>query len=633
MAPGSQPALKGFARPGHTFLVFTGRHRSVASRVGSASTPSSPPPPPHTGTDVDVVEGACVSTASCQAAIDAAVDAAVDVAVQAADNNAVLESPLFWLGFSPSIPGSKIFGPSGDPAGRGIELAGRGLEQLNYPQLQDLFTCIYVSSNGTGTATHGGVVGIASADDGKVFVPCTVPDLAALGTYELQLAYRGGGTSVLVPFRGGANGNRFSITRGYVAASAPAAGTGDVVIRGVGFDSTQNVTCAFATATVPATRISVSRRPSSTTELNCGPVPAGRLDLGAGMNVRIIVSLDTDHPFLGDAGANSLVIPDTCADGLQDGTETDVDCGGANAGRQTQCPRCAETRACRSSSDCAEEADCDSDSNVCTTPSDGLPRARAGSPAVHITSAARFESPARKLLRGSGASFDTNAPASLLNHFAVGDSVLVICLYASGNGLLMQGFNLTAVGMYEYARIGTIDGTNVVFTRALTNDYEIGNTRHTVVMQKVQEYDTLSVDAVWRASPLNLDTVGNPEQRGGGDTGIIVFTVRNTLTVRSQINADFAGYWGGVCNNFNDGGSGGAGGQGRAGYSLGSTGTNVVGNCRQAGGGGGGAVSLSSCAGRGSTAGGSGGGGGDNAPGGGGGHGTGGRGGGNGDCE
>jgi hypothetical protein len=48
------------------------------------------------------------------------------------------------------------------------------------------------------------------------------------------------------------------------------------------------------------------------------------------------------------AGAPGPSVPlaATCTDGAKNGSETDVDCGGS-------CPRCANTRACRSQHDCA----------------------------------------------------------------------------------------------------------------------------------------------------------------------------------------------------------------------------------------------------------------------------------------
>lgn len=53
-----------------------------------------------------------------------------------------------------------------------------------------------------------------------------------------------------------------------------------------------------------------------------------------------------------------LPYPATCFDGNQNGTETDVDCGG------NDCPRCYAGEACASSDDCAT-GKCNTDSNEC----------------------------------------------------------------------------------------------------------------------------------------------------------------------------------------------------------------------------------------------------------------------------
>jgi hypothetical protein len=60
-----------------------------------------------------------------------------------------------------------------------------------------------------------------------------------------------------------------------------------------------------------------------------------------------------------DAGAN-VCLGATCSDGVKNGTETDVDCGGGT------CPACSNGKACQVSSDC-QSVDCVS--GVCSAPS------------------------------------------------------------------------------------------------------------------------------------------------------------------------------------------------------------------------------------------------------------------------
>ena len=80
-------------------------------------------------------------------------------------------------------------------------------------------------------------------------------------------------------------------------------------------------------------------------------------------------------------GATSCV-PPTCSDGLTDGGETDVDCGGPiPSGWPSGCVRCALSRACTASSDCAAPA-------ICTTNAAGVGGAAATPPGVRNQSAA-----------------------------------------------------------------------------------------------------------------------------------------------------------------------------------------------------------------------------------------------------
>src|SRR5262249_28255991 len=51
----------------------------------------------------------------------------------------------------------------------------------------------------------------------------------------------------------------------------------------------------------------------------------------------------------GDACLGGTCALPTCADGIEDGTETDVDCGGAS------CPACTPGRGCTASTDCVDK--------------------------------------------------------------------------------------------------------------------------------------------------------------------------------------------------------------------------------------------------------------------------------------
>ncbi len=70
-----------------------------------------------------------------------------------------------------------------------------------------------------------------------------------------------------------------------------------------------------------------------------------------------------------DAGVDHLPGPDlklpTCSiNNIQDGAETDIDCGGAVTG----CPRCAEGQKCGGDYDCKDGLICDKSSHTCEVP-------------------------------------------------------------------------------------------------------------------------------------------------------------------------------------------------------------------------------------------------------------------------
>jgi hypothetical protein len=80
-----------------------------------------------------------------------------------------------------------------------------------------------------------------------------------------------------------------------------------------------------------------------------------------------------------DAGAEGTCALPTCGDGVQNGNETDVDCGGSaytepsggpDAGPFTACPPCADTKGCNVDTDCVS-LDCVG--GVCTPKALGAP--------------------------------------------------------------------------------------------------------------------------------------------------------------------------------------------------------------------------------------------------------------------
>jgi len=80
---------------------------------------------------------------------------------------------------------------------------------------------------------------------------------------------------------------------------------------------------------------------------------------------------------------------------------------------------------------------------------------------------------ARRLTGQSGRGVTTSAPVS--NALQTGDAVLIINMMALDvNGVRSPvDFNLSAVGIHEFARVRAVSGSSVTFMTNLKNDYGI----------------------------------------------------------------------------------------------------------------------------------------------------------------
>jgi hypothetical protein len=83
------------------------------------------------------------------------------------------------------------------------------------------------------------------------------------------------------------------------------------------------------------------RKDGDETDVDCGGSLCTACAQGQGCR------LDADCTTLACDAVSALCVPNQCTDHRQDGSETDVDCGGANV-----CTRCAPGKKCVTSSDC-----------------------------------------------------------------------------------------------------------------------------------------------------------------------------------------------------------------------------------------------------------------------------------------
>lgn len=99
---------------------------------------------------------------------------------------------------------------------------------------------------------------------------------------------------------------------------------------------------------VPST-CSNAAKDGTETDVDCGGADCGPCSV----NKKCLVGTDCQSGVCVGPPDMQKCAPDTCADGMKNGSETDVDCGG------TACAKCEKGKACTANSDCA--------SDVCTT--------------------------------------------------------------------------------------------------------------------------------------------------------------------------------------------------------------------------------------------------------------------------
>jgi hypothetical protein len=223
----------------------------------------------------------------------------------------------------------------------------------------------------------------------------------------------------------------------------------------------------------------------------------------------------------------------TCEDGVHNGDESDVDCGGT-------CPLCAAGQLCREGSDCS--------SGVCTTERcahHGLGSGRDGSRRV-VDEGVVIN--ASTHLTGGAAEGALRLPVASAIGFRPGDEVMVV---------QSQG---ERAGVYEFARVEAIDEEGkLVLAAALTFNYNSGvfdqpGSEVTQVVQVPHFTDlTIAENASIVAAPWD-----------GRSGGIVALRAVGRVSVGGSILAAGAGYrnsWGAVSpGNWHHSGEGTLGG-------------------------------------------------------------------------
>jgi hypothetical protein len=304
--------------------------------------------------------------------------------------------------------------------------------------------------------------------------------------------------------------------------------------------------------------------------------------------------------------------PPTCTDGATNGSETDIDCGGA-------CPKCLDGSACLAGTDCQSgvcdvtcqpptctdgvtngsetDIDCGGACPGCAVGSGCVIDTDCGTAAV-CTAGACAPSPGTLNLTASPAN-GTAGSSTLTVDSATG--------FSAGQEVLIHQTQGTGAGSWEQATIASVAGSVLTFTAPLSHTYTSTGTNNHAQVVVVEQYTTLDVPA----GTALLAPVWN-----GSTGGILAVHVTGAMTVEGRVSMAGRGYRGtvhrctsggptytckdgfsgespfgpgsqGVANN-GPGGGGGARGQdcgmgaagsyGTAGQ-KGTNGTHTMGNC------------------------------------------------------
>ncbi len=200
-----------------------------------------------------------------------------------------------------------------------------------------------------------GADGGGTKECGRLTTPCKVGDTCEGAPDCASGVCRDGKCGDVSPSNGAKDGDETDVDCGGTKAPACADGKGCAAPA----DCTSGV-CAAGTCQVPTASDGVKN--GTETGTDCGGASGKKCPSGQGCKA----DADCDAVKC-DLGTNKCAAP-TSNDGLKNGTETDIDCGG---GAPTNAPRCATAKACLVDGDCDGNVRCDANAKTCSLPSSG----------------------------------------------------------------------------------------------------------------------------------------------------------------------------------------------------------------------------------------------------------------------
>jgi hypothetical protein len=272
--------------------------------------------------------------------LDAKIDA-VKAEVIAASNAA------FWVHTKPSAQ------PTNTPSK--ITLAGSGFEQYYSPDYDSMFSCTFKPESGDSIVTGGKVVRYSG--EGKFYhrLVCDGPGLVKKKTkFSLSVTYDDSAGKTTIEFKGKSGKDTVQYSTTWSATNIV---DKKLIVDVAGLDITAKYTCIFEDVSSDIKKSTTGSfvEGSFGLKIDCGAVPTGFDIQGTKSSVKFTMKLAGTSEFVLNAGdGDGTISINTCRDGIKDGKETDVDCGGPCAPTYG----CGPQGACNADSDCSNGTPC-----------------------------------------------------------------------------------------------------------------------------------------------------------------------------------------------------------------------------------------------------------------------------------
>ena len=249
---------------------------------------------------------------------------------------------IYWLALDP------VLMPTDSPASV-VHALGVGMAPYFHPRYPDMFSCTFTN---TGTKKAFVSSGRVEAKDhasavATFSIACATPEFVKARTvYTLGIKYNDVDGARTIAFKGtkGRNTLTFDMVWQRATFVGPA-----VLVDVAGFVANLKYMCSFQLSGPKGTKKEVEAAfvKGSKQVLSCGNQPTGFTVVGtvAPVTLKIFIKGTSRYAFYSGKETEVIQLP-ACQNGVLDGAETDVDCGGLCS------IKCASAKKCKADSDC-----------------------------------------------------------------------------------------------------------------------------------------------------------------------------------------------------------------------------------------------------------------------------------------